>query len=150
MHGLAAPSRTNPNTFRAEPSFNINAVTYIKFNNQIQIVSSAMTRLDEALSNIRGLLQADLFDSELEAARHLAKNGHLRAAGAVAGVVLEAHLGAVCDRHSVAIRKKDPHISELNDALKNADIFDVANWRWMQRLGDIRNLCDHKSSATPS
>lgn len=127
-----------------------NLVTYARVNNQVHMLSSVASRLSDALSNIRGVLQAGLFDSELDAARHLAKNGHLRAAGVVAGVVLEVHLAEVCDRHAVRVSKKRPHISDLNDALKKAEVFDTTNWRWVQRLADIRNLCDHKRERDPT
>ena len=42
--------------------------------------------------DIRQLVQADLFDSELDAADELGKKKFTRAAGALAGVVLERHL----------------------------------------------------------
>jgi hypothetical protein len=107
-------------------------------------------RLDDVLANWSGVLQASLFDSEIDAARHLAQNGHLRVAGAVAGVVLEGHLAEICARNTVKLTKRDPHISDFNDALKAADIFDIPNWRWIQRLADIRNLCDHKKTRDPT
>jgi hypothetical protein len=133
-----------------EEVFDRDAVAATKFSNQVLILQSAESRLTGALANIRGVLQADLFDSELDAARHLRDNGHLRAAGAVAGVVLESHLAEVCSQHAVQIRKKDPHISDYNDALKNAGLFDVVQWRGVQSLADIRNLCDHKKQRDPT
>ena len=92
---------------------------------------------------------ADLFDSELDAASELAKKGFLRAAGAVAGVVLEKHLVQVCSNHSVVIRRKST-ISNLNDLLKERGVTDVAQWRFIQHLGDIRNLCDHNKAKEPT
>ena len=38
----------------------------------------------------------------------------------------------------------------LNDALKDAGIYDVAQWRQIQRLGDIRNLCGHAATRDPT
>ena len=149
LHGAQAPTSMD-DTYKMQPSFDVNLSAFIKLNNQVEIVSSCMSRITDILANIRGVLQADLFDSELDAARHLMENGHLRAAGAVAGVVLEGHLAEVCDSHGVVIRKKGPHISDFNDALKAATVFDVAQWRWMQRLADIRNLCDHKKQRAPT
>jgi hypothetical protein len=96
------------------------------------------------------LLQADIFDSELEAADHLLKNKFARAAGALAGVVLERHLGEVCSSHNITLRKKDPTISDLNDALKAASVIDTAQWRSIQHLGDLRNLCDHNKQVEPT
>jgi hypothetical protein len=91
-----------------------------------------------------------VFDSEIDSAKELAKNGYARAAGAVAGVVLEHHLVQVANNHAISIKKKNPTISDLNDALKEAQIVDTADWRFIQHLGDLRNLCDHKKSADPT
>jgi len=38
----------------------------------------------------------------------------------------------------------------LNDALKNASVLEIAQWRFIQHLGDIRNLCDHHKGADPT
>jgi hypothetical protein len=94
-------------------------------------------------------VQADLFDSELAAARELLKKGFLRGAGVIAGVVLEGHLSQVCFNHQVTIKKKSPTISDFYDLLKNNDVLDVPQWRLMQRLGDLRNLCGHKKEREP-
>jgi hypothetical protein len=91
-----------------------------------------------------------LFDSELDAARELLKNKFVRAAGAVAGVVLERHLAQVCANHNIAIAKKNPNISNLNDLLKKANVIDTAQWRFIQHLGDLRNLCDHNKKKEPT
>jgi hypothetical protein len=95
-------------------------------------------------------VQADLFDSELDAGTELLKNGFTRAAGALAGVVLERHLAQVCDDHKVTIAGKTPTLAVLNDALKNAGVIDVPQWRSIQFLADIRNLCDHGKKTDPT
>jgi len=59
------------------------------------MVKSIRKRFDSTLFDIRQLAQADMFDSELESAAELAKKRFHRAAGAVAGVVLEKHLKQV-------------------------------------------------------
>jgi hypothetical protein len=117
---------------------------------QVALVRAAKTRFESSLFDIRQLLQADLFDSEIEAANHLLKNKFARAAGALGGVVLERHLGEVCTSHNVTLRKKEPTISELNDALKGAAVIEVEQWRFIQRLGDLRNLCDHSKKVEPT
>ncbi|SEU01376.1 hypothetical protein [Stigmatella erecta] len=121
-----------------------------KFHTQYTILQSAERRFDSVLFDIRRMLQADLHDSEIDAARELLKNGYLRAAGALTGVVLEAHLAEVAKSHGVTISKKDPTIGDLNDPLKNAGVYDVTTWRLIQRLGDIRNLCSHKKTEEPT
>jgi len=42
---------------------------------QLEILESVQSRFDSSLHDIAQLVRADLFDSELDAARELAKNG---------------------------------------------------------------------------
>ena len=62
------------------------------FLQQPAILQAVQARFESSLFKIKQLVMADLFDSDLDAAKELAKKGFLRAAGAVAGVVLEKHL----------------------------------------------------------
>ena len=112
-------------------------------------MESLRSRFDSSLFEIKQLLQADLFDSELDAARELLKNGFLRASGAICGVILEKHLGQVCTNHSLSLRKKNPTINDYNQLLKDENAIDVPTWRLIQRLADIRNLCDHNKEREP-
>ena len=121
-----------------------------RFSNQLNILKSVEIRFNSSLFDIRKFVQADLFDSELDAARELMKHGFLRAAGTIAGVVLEKHLSEVMDNHSISTRKKSPTISDFNDLLKDGDVLDVPQWRQIQRLGDIRNLCSHNKQREPT
>jgi len=111
---------------------------------------NSKARFESSLFDIRQLVQADLFDSELDAAKELIKHKFTRAAGALAGVVLERHLAQVCDNHDVKVAKKAPGISDLNNALREVDVIDVPQWRFIQHLADIRNLCDHSKEAEPT
>ena len=117
---------------------------------QVEILRSVKRRFKSSLFDIRQLVQADLFDSELDAAMELAKHGFLRAAGAVAGVVVEKHLAEVCRNHSITMRKKRAAISDFNDALKREGVIDTPQWRRNQHLADLRNICDHNGSAEPT
>lgn len=120
------------------------------FQGQAAILQAADRRFRSSLFEIKQLVQADLFDSELDAGRELAKNGFLRAAGAIAGVVLEKHLRQVCDDHGVKVIKKNPGISDFNELLKTNGVIDVPQWRHISFLGDIRNLCDHNKQKEPT
>jgi hypothetical protein len=120
------------------------------FRQQIAILKSCQSRFESSIFEIRQLVQADLLDSELDAARELAKHKFCRAAGAVAGVVLEKHLAQVCVDHTIKISKAKPTINDFNEALKAADVIDVPTWRFVQHLGDIRNLCDHNRKIEPT
>jgi hypothetical protein len=121
-----------------------------QFEQQVAIVEAAQARFESSLFEIRQLVQADLLDSELEAADELAKNRFARAAGALAGVVIERHLAQVCEDHKITISKKNPAISDFNEALKAAGVIDLPQWRFVQHLADIRNLCDHGRKPDPT
>jgi len=121
------------------------------FKQQLAMVKALQKRFESSLYDIRLHLQAEMFDDELDAAAYLLKNKYIRAAGAMAGVVLERHLKQVCTNHTVTItKKKNLTISDLNDALKNSNIIDGADWRRIQLLGDIRNKCDHDAKKEPT
>lgn len=111
---------------------------------QLSILKAAERRLDSSLYDIKQLVRADLLDSETEAARELLKKGFERAAGVIAGVVLEAHLSQVVENHKLNMRKANPSIADFNELLKSAEVIDTPTWRQLQRLADIRNMCSHK------
>jgi hypothetical protein len=120
------------------------------FSQQLNIVKGIRGHFQSSLFDIRQIAQADLFDSEIDAAKELTKNKFFRAAGVVAGVVLERHLKEVCGAHAVTIRKRAPQMSDLNEALKGANVIDIPQWRSIQHLGDIRNLCAHDGESEPT
>lgn len=117
---------------------------------QIAMIKAADARFESSLFEIRQLVQADLFDSELEAAESLHKNKFYRAAGALSGVVLEGHLAQVCKDRNLTVAKKHPGIAVLNGVLKDASVVDIPEWRFIQHLADIRNLCDHAKKPDPT
>jgi hypothetical protein len=121
-----------------------------RIEQQIAIIKSCEKRFESSLFEIKQLLQADLFDSEVSAAKDLAKKWFLRAAGAVVGVVLEWHLEQICINHALLIQKKNSSINDLNELLKKEDIIDISVFRKIQFLWDIRNKCDHKKTTEPT
>ncbi len=121
-----------------------------RLQNQNAILGAAEGRFESSLFEIRQLVQADLFDSEIATARELLRSKFLRAAGAIAGVVLEKHLIQVCDDHAIKVTKKNPGISDANELLKASGVIDVPQWRHISMLGDIRNICDHNKQKEPT
>lgn len=120
-----------------------------QFRQQLNILKSVKRRFESSLFDIKQLVQADLFDSELDAARELNKKGFTRGAGAVAGVVLESHLSQVCENHQIKVTKKKPTINDFNQPLKDNEVIEMPTWRFIQHLADLRNLCDHKKKTDP-
>lgn len=147
--GYSAPNYYDIDSGGHKPKFDPFMVFYTRLEHQISILDSLFEKFEFAITNIESVLHVSLMDGELGAANTLAKNGHLRAAGAVTGVVLEGHLKSVCVRHAISIRKKNPGIGDFNDKLKDGRIIAVPTWRLIQRLGDIRNICVHSKDQDP-
>ncbi len=122
---------------------------YMCLIRQCQILKACLKSFDSSIWDIQNVLQSDIFDTEIDAANHLLQRGFLRAAGAICGVVLEKHLKLVCANREIKINKKTPSISDYNDSLKD-EVYDTVEWRRLQRLGDIRNLCDHSKDREPT
>jgi hypothetical protein len=121
-----------------------------EFAQQLNILRAAKETLVSKLMDLKAVLQADLFDSEIDSARALAKAGYLRATGAICGVIIEKHLSHVCDVHGLSVKKKNPGISDLSQLLRDSGITTVPQWRFVQHLADIRNLCDHSKGREPT
>jgi hypothetical protein len=126
--------RAKYNIYEGEYFFNDLGAVLMSFRVQLEILKSAESRFESSLFDIRQLVQADVFDTELASARELLRNGFLRAAGAVSGVVLEKHLSQVCRNHGVSVRKKHPTISYFNDLLRDNNSIDVPTWRPSQSV----------------
>lgn len=122
----------------------------VKFQRQLAILYSLQKIFTSSLFSIKTLLQADLFDNDIDAANLLNKNGYHRAAGAMCGVVIEQHLKDVCSNHGIEIKKSNPGINDLNELLKSNSVYQIAIFRKIQYLADIRNKCDHKKQEEPS
>jgi hypothetical protein len=129
--------------------YNHHQVAQIRFLNQYQILTALSARLDSVLADVKGHLFAEIQDAELAAAGKLLNTSH-RAAGALAGVVLERHLQRTAINHKVKISKKEPTIADLNDPLKATGVYEVSTWRKIQHLADLRNLCAHQKSREPT
>ncbi len=131
------------------PLWDKNKVTALKVYNQLQILNSLETRIDSVLSDVQGSLLAELQDKELATAEKLLEI-NVRAAGSLAGVILENHLQKVMQNHHIPMAKKNPTISDMNEPLKGNNVYDLAIYRKIQYLGDIRNLCSHKKDREPT
>jgi len=135
--------------YQPQPIFQKEAVVKRKFRNQLSILLATEKRFESSLFDIRQLVQADIFDSELDSAKELLKKKFYRASGVIAGAVLEKHLAEVCKNHSIPIQKRNPTIGDLNELLKSEGIIEIPTWRNIQHLADIRNICGHNKEEEP-
>lgn len=116
---------------------------------QVNILKSVVGIYESSIKSLILEMQEQLFDDEIISARKLIKI-NLRAAGALAGVVLERHLKTICQNHLIVLPKKNPGINDYNDALKSNNIIELPIFRHIQLLGDLRNLCDHSKKDNPT
>jgi hypothetical protein len=125
------------------------------------MLASRISHMQSVVASIPAYMNARLYDvelavaqtyvrDELSEAEMLLKSRFVRAAGGMAGVLLERHLKLLCDRHHPPIKyTKSAGISKINDLLKDCGVYDVAQWRKVQWMGDIRNGCDHARTTEP-
>ena len=131
------------------PDFDARDRVVICFRNQLSILRSVLGNIETILESIDVQLLSELQDAELKTAHQLMKV-NLRAAGALAGVVIEHHLQKVTSNHGLKIKKKSPTISDFSQLLKSEDLIDTPTWRKIAYLADIRNICSHKKEAEPT
>jgi hypothetical protein len=109
------------------------------FAQQLRILSAVRDGLAYVLADLHGTLYGDVEHHVLTAIDTLSQHGHHRAAGALAGVLLEIHLAHVAAKYRVAMGAKAPDITMLNAALKRGGIYDGEIWHSIQRLGALRD-----------
>lgn len=131
------------------PKFDSVKQTSLNLFNQISIIESLLTRIDSIIANIDIEMLSDIHDSELDTAKELIKV-NVRAAGSLAGVIIENHLQNVIKRREISCSKKNPTISDLNELLKKFEVYEITTWRKITYLGDIRNICSHKKDQDPT
>ncbi|WP_428614773.1 hypothetical protein [Pseudoalteromonas sp.] len=91
------------------------------------------------LSSVKNLVQAELFDSELEQAIELLNSGYKGPAAVVAGVVLETTLRDLCTDNSIPHAKLD----KMNSDLAKAGVYNKLQQKRITALADIRNSAAH-------
>lgn len=134
---------------RGRPTYDPTEVVMALLMTQVLIVGSLSSRIDGILADMESSIAHGIQDAEIDSAERM-KKVNLRAAGALAGVVLETHLQRVAGAHQIAIAKKSPTIGDLNEPLKKAGVYDIPVYRKIQFLADIRNLCTHQKGKDPT
>ena len=123
---------------------------YSKLITQFSILESIKTIANNKLDEINTMLEFDIFEKELDAARHLLKNKYFRSAGAICGVIIEKHLTNIFKNNNITITKKNPGLNDLNSLLYEYQLIDSTKFKFITFLADIRNKCDHNKDIEPT
>jgi hypothetical protein len=95
------------------------------------------------LNKIRDLIQAEVFESELEQAEDLLHTGYLTPAAVIAGTVLETTIRQMCLDKQIAIGKLD----KMNADLAKAGVYNSLVQKQITALAGIRNSAAHGKPA---
>lgn len=91
------------------------------------------------LASVRNLVQAEVFDTELEQATELLSAGYYPAAAVIAGVVLETTLRQLVSAHEIPLGKLD----KMNADLAKAGQYNSLVQKRVTSLAAIRNSAAH-------
>lgn len=93
------------------------------------------------LITFKQIVQAEVFDSELEQAKSLLENGYKNATAVIAGVVLETAIKELCLNNNIDTERKK--LTQLNDDLAKASVYNKLQQKQITALADIRNNAAH-------
>ena len=91
--------------------------------------------------DLRKLIHSDVFDNELDQAKHFLSQGYLIPALVIAGTVLESALRELCEQNGLSIDK--PSINRMNDELAKLGIYNKAMKTQILNWGQNRNSAAH-------
>ena len=91
------------------------------------------------LYKYRDLIQAGVFDSELEQAEELFASGYYAAAAVIAGVVLETKVRQLCEDKGLPVGKLD----KMNADLARAEVYSKLTQKQITALAHVRNSAAH-------
>lgn len=91
------------------------------------------------ITSVKSLVQAEVFDDELEQAQELLKAGYAAAAAVIAGTVLETAVRNLCEQHSITQGKLD----KMNADLAKAGAYNVLKQKQITAYAGTRNSAAH-------
>lgn len=97
---------------------------------------------NEALFEVKKLIEADLFDEFLEQAEHLLEAGYYQASAVIAGSVLEDGLRKLCISNAITLPDK-PKLDWMNAQLAKAGAYNKLTQKKITALADLRNNAAH-------
>ena len=95
------------------------------------------------LASTRNLIQAEVFDTELEQAQEFLRLNYKVPAAVIAGVVLETTIRELCTRNSIAHGKLD----KMNADLAKAGVYNGIVQKRITHLAAVRNSAAHGNDA---
>lgn len=91
------------------------------------------------LISLKQLVQAEVFESELEQAQELLNSGYKLASAVIAGVVLETALRDICTDNGISHGKLDT----MNSQLAKSGLYSKLQQKQITAIADIRNSAAH-------
>ena len=119
-------------------------------NHQLMIIESLPAYLEGKTHSLKLTIASTLMGDELKEARLLLANGFTRAAGALAGVILERHLKLRFDNANPRIKYGEK--ATLGQLIHKADeinFFENSLIQKLQYLNPVRISCDHDKKNEP-
>lgn len=113
---------------------------YSNFTKQYAILTAFKDDYEKGyIISLRMLIEADVFDTELEQAQELLDKNYTVASAVIAGIVLETALRSICDKLKVPHGKLD----KMNADLAKAGLYNTFQQKAITALADIRNNAAH-------
>lgn len=128
-----------PNQFDSKPSI---------LKRLINVLKACLDDLNNGfLISFKQIVQAEVFDSELEQATYFLNESYKIPAAVIAGVVLETAIKELCYNNGIDIYlpdgKREKKLEKLNEELTKAGIYPLTQQKKITYYADIRNNAAH-------
>jgi hypothetical protein len=95
------------------------------------------------LARFEDIVFAEAFSNLIEQAEYLLSKGYYLAAGVLFRAVLEEKLRRLCDTQNQNVEKQRPTISDYNQALYKATVYDKITFKNVDAMATIGNAAAH-------
>lgn len=122
-----------------------NSLSYL-----IRVIKAIPNRVEAEELKAKENVSSYMVSEEIQRAKQLFDEDHIRAAGVIGGVALERHLTTLCEtsEQDLEFGYMDG-ISSLATTLSDANEIGDDDQRLLEYLGGIRNKCGHASEEEP-
>lgn len=98
---------------------------------------------DGFLDKVKDLVEADIFDDELEQAEELLSKNYYIPSAVIAGTVLETFIKKLCESHNI----ETGSLNYMNQSLTKNGIISKLHQKQITALADIRNNAAHGNTS---